>query len=250
MTNINRVEGGRKGRAEGYNTEDYIKPILIQNKLVCAQLLKIKYNIVVPLSEYNKITINKLDDKRAADLVVKYNDYCVGLDSKKSGGTRATQWMRKRINMFLKSANTQEVTIFGAYFKYKKERDNNGQSVREPIMFNKYKEDIFFNYINKNKKIMIKERWDPNPETWCDYILLYINGLFKIVSIDDLLYLEITKENLRLARTNYCFGKYITFKPYGHSSPDLQFTINKSVFDSNYGYHIDKSGEIIKNKKI
>lgn len=257
MSNINRVEGGRKGRAEGYNTEDQIKPILNNNKAVCATILALKFKQkCVNVSEYKNITIKKLKDKRAADLVIYYKSIYAGVDSKKSDGASATQWMRKRISGFLEEADSNEKKIFERYFLYKTDseskflKDETGKSIREQFNFNTSDEDFFFNYINNKKELMIKKRWDNNPETWCDFLILYKNKIFKLVEINDLLNLEITREKMKLKRTNYVFGKYITFKPYGASSPDLQFTINKSVFDSNYSYHINLSGKILKDKSI
>ncbi len=256
MVNINRVEGGRKGRTDGYNTEDQIKPVLEKNKGVCTTILSLKYKREIMPTEYREISITKLDDKRAADLVINYKYIYVGLDSKKSDGASSTQWMRKRIPGFLENATNKEKEIFEKYFRYKMDnknqflKDDRGQSIRAPFDFSKSDENLFFNYINQNKEIMIKKRWDDDPKTWCDFLMLYKNNLFKLVEIDDLLDFEITREKMKLKRTNYVFGKYITFKPYGASSPDLQFTINKSVFESNYAYHINLNGELIKSKTV
>jgi hypothetical protein len=85
---------------------------------------------------------------------------------------------------------------------------------------------------------MIKKRWEINPLKWCDFIILHKDSLIKIVSVDELLEKEIVIEKMKIKQTNYSFGEYISFKPYGENQPDLQFTINKKVFDSIYATHI------------
>ena len=112
--------------------------------------------------------------------------------------------------------------------------------------------EIIFDYINKEKVVMIKERWDKDKTTWCDFLITTSNEdekrIIKIVFVDDLLKKEIVFNKMKMKRTNYQFGKWIVFKPYGSHQPDLQFFISKSVFNSKYGIHIDLDGKIIKNK--
>jgi len=55
---------------------------------------------------------------------------------------------------------------------------------------------------------------------------------------------------MKMKKTNYKFGSWIVFKPYGSHAPDLQMTISKSVFDSKYTIHITLDGEVIKHKRI
>jgi len=134
------------------------------------------------------------------------------------------------------------------YFKYDKPK--HGRRVYS--LFTKKEEKIIFNYINKEKVIMIKERWDKDKTTWCDFLITTSNEdgkrIVKVVFVDDLLKKEIVFNKMRMKKTNYQFGKWITFKPYGSHQPDLQFFISKSVFNSKYGIHINLEGNIIKNK--
>jgi hypothetical protein len=242
--NNNRVIGGRKGRMEGYDKEDYFVKLFKENKLLAKKILELKYDLKISIDNNDQIKIKKILDKKAADILIKYKNYFVGLDSKKSKGSTSTQWMRKRTYMFMENCDSYEKKLFQNYFEYLKDSNgkllkDNKKSIRYNFNFTKNDEEMFFNYINNNKEMMIKKRWDPNIENWCDFLLIYKNNLIKIVSVDDLLDKEITLKKMTLKKKNYHFGEYITFKPYGGKQEDLQFMINKKVFDSKYEYQLN-----------
>jgi len=248
MKESNRIRGGREGRSKGYNYELEIKDLINNHKQIGKTLIKLKYNHSLEDKDLTNLNAKKLPEGKAGDVQIKCGKFIVGVDSKKPTGANSTQWVRKRIYLFLQNANKKEKEIFMRYFQYDKPKK--GKRICTPLTNSE--EEIIFNYINKEKLVMIKERWDDNQETWCDFLITTSNEegkiIIKVVFIDDLLNYEITLNNMKMRKTNYQFGKWISFKPYGSHQPDLQFFISKSVFNSKYGIHIGLDGKIIKNK--
>jgi hypothetical protein len=246
----NRVSGGRDGRVSGYEYELEVKDLINEHKKIGLTLIKLKHNKLLDVKDLNNLKATKLPEGKAGDIKIECKNFIVGVDSKKPTGAGFTQWVRKRIHLFLKKATNKEKEIFMDYFAYDKPKDGK----RTHTTFTKEEEKIFFDYIDEEKVIMIKERWDKDKTTWCDFLITTSNEdgkrIVKIVFIDDLLKYEIVFNKMKMKKTNYQFGKWITFKPYGSHEPDLQFTISKSVFNSKYGIHVDLKGNIIKKKLI
>jgi hypothetical protein len=243
----NRICGGRDGRSDGYDYELEIRDLINEHKEIGKTLIELKYNKKIN-EDLTKLKATKLPEGKAGDVKIELNNLFVGVDSKKPTGSNSTQWVRKRIHLFLEKANEKEKEVFLRYFKYDKPR--HGKRVFSS--FTKEEEKTMFNYIDKEKTTMIKERWDEDKTTWCDFLITTSNEdgkrIIKVVFVDDLLKKEIVLSKIKMKRTNYQFGKWVVFKPYGSHQPDLQFFISKSVFNSKYGIHIDLEGNIIKNK--
>jgi hypothetical protein len=243
-----RESGGRNGREEGYDYEYFVRDLINNNKKVGETLLALKYGKKV--GDIKTLQTSKLPEGKAADLKIENCEYYVGVDCKKPNGAVATQWMRKRIPLFLESASENEKRVFLKYFEY----DSPSHGKRVYDSYSDEEKRIIFDFINKNKFVMIKKRWDSDPKTWCDFLIITseekIEIVVKVVLIDDLLNNEITFQKMRMKQKNYSFGYWIVFKPYGSHQPDIQFFINKGVFDSEYAYHITLDGKIIKMKSI
>ena len=148
-----RISGGREGRSEGYDYELEIRDLINEHKEIGKTLIELKYNKRIN-EDLIKLKATKLPEGKAGDVKIEWNNLFVGVDSKKPTGSNSTQWVRKRIHLFLEKANEREKEVFLRYFKYDKPR--HGKRVFS--FFTKEEEKIMFDYIDKEKITMIKER--------------------------------------------------------------------------------------------
>ena len=232
----NRQSGGEAGRAEGFKYETKFLNLIKHKQSVLLGLMKLKYGY--KLSNLKSIiNIKKLENLQedlltnemkpaAADILLCADKYFVGIDTKKPSSAQ-TQWVRKRIPLFLNLANNKEKKVFNEYFNY---NENKTRTYTDTIA----KHEVIFNYINKLKHIMVKQRWRSDKKTWCDFIANHENNTLKLVSVNEILEKEFTIAKMNMNRSNYYFGKHIAFKPYGSSQPDMQIQVRKSIFESNY----------------
>jgi hypothetical protein len=143
IKNANRVSGGLKGRKDGYNYEDEVLDILKLNPKIAYQILSIKYKFNIDEYNYPLLTILKDQDKKAIEILITANKKdnsdmkYAGLDSKKPTGSTCTQWMRKRIDMFLQNADINTKEVFQKYFTYSDHK-------RTLLSFSKEEESLFF----------------------------------------------------------------------------------------------------------
>ncbi|MBF25513.1 MAG: hypothetical protein CMP49_03225 [Flavobacteriales bacterium] len=232
----NRQSGGEQGRKQGFQYEiEFLK--LIQNKQnVLHKILNLKY-LKNNINLSSNIEVNKLENSpedlltneikpAAADILLFTDKYFVGIDTKKPSSSQ-TQWVRKRIPLFLNLASNEEKKVFNEYFNY---NENKKRTYIDTIT----KREIISNYINKLKYIMVKQRWRSYQTTWCDFIANHEKNTLKLVSVNEILEKEFTIDKMNMNRSNYYFGKHIAFKPYGSSQPDMQIQVRKSIFKSKY----------------
>jgi hypothetical protein len=123
-------------------------------------------------------------------------------------------------------------------------KDNRINSLQEYLdytgkkrKFNKYhnnfiqiKKDIF-NIIKENKIDLIKKRNDTNELYFVDYIIQLDKNDMKIVNVNNIL--SLFDEDPIIKKTNFCFGKYLVFKPHGSSRRDPQISLSCKIFNDN-----------------
>ena len=237
----NRSYGGELGRSKGYEYEQIFKEIIEKSDNAIKSIFQLKYGNQAKDINCSNVKITRLpaskedlltNEKKppAADLLLSYKHLFVGIDTKKPSSP-LTQWVRKRIPLFLHWANTEEKKVFGEYFNY------NNYSQRTYVS-TENKKEIIFNYINAHKLTMVKKRFRSDEKTWCDFLAHHEGNFIKMISIDQLLEEEFIISKMRKKSTNYSFGNWISFKPYGSSQPDMQIQVKKGIFDSSYCHKI------------
>ena len=235
-----RKTGGETGRSEGFEYETEFLNLIRNNQKILFELLKLKYGNKIA-NKHGEIKIIKIERSKedlltnemkpaAADILLYTNEYFVGIDTKKPSSA-LTQWVRKRIPLFLNIANNEEKKVFNEYFNY---NENKKRTYIDTLT----KRKVILNYINKLKYIMVKKRWRSDEKTWCDFIAHHDKNTLKLVSVNEILEKEFTIDKINMNKSNYYFGKHISFKPYGSSQPDMQIQVRKSIFESNYGIKI------------
>ena len=233
----NRISGGGEGRSQGFKYEFFFKELINGSESAILEIFELKYKKKIENFNFNKVKIEILGRSEedlltnikkppAADILLSYNNYFVGIDTKKPS-SKQTQWVRKSIPLFLSWATNEEKIIFKEYFDY----DRNH---RRTYVHSEYKKRIIFDYINNHIWTMIKKRFRTNQKTWCDFLAHHENNNIKLISIDEVLEKEFILSNFKLKSTNYYFGDFISFKPYGKSRPDIQIQVRKEIFNSEY----------------
>ncbi len=96
--------------------------------------------------------------------------------------------------------------------------------------FSQIKGDIS-SIINENKIELIKQRNDTNELYFVDYIIQLDKDTMKAVNVNKIL--SLFDEEPKIKKTNFCFGKYIVFKPHGSSRKDPQISLSCKIFYDN-----------------